>query len=596
MRETSVLGISLGNNTSACVVDPLMGVVFAISEERLTNEKNTKAFPINAIRECLNFIPAGNSIDVMLSHYEVANVRSTKYIEDLLPSDLVAGDFYATLKNYLARKLFVDPELIRIRRAQHHESHRLAGLLLSGFLMDKAKTYSITYDGFGDGLCGTIVDNTTDEILSMVEPRHSVGLVYQFVTGALGFKEHQHEGKITGLAAFGKPIYYDEFVEYLFSFDPTIKNFVSNYDEKDMALFDELNANIHQFMEFLALRKAVINLVDYLKRERGATKEDIAASVQFFAETMITEWVSCILNHPYNGGPYLPPFNIVLSGGLFANVKINYRIKEVMKPKQLFVLPPMGDEGNCIGAGIVGIVNNWGRSSIDLAAFGRDVLYRGTYEDRLSHEDILDLIDLEKYNLYTLSSCAPMEYFEVSEDGLYDMLTDLLRDEKILCSSRGDSEFGPRALGNHTIFYDCCKKETNQWLNGRLNRTEFMPFAPIVAVDFAHDLFHHIEGLEKTLKYMTIAVPVKEEFADRYKAAYHIDYTARPQVISESDNPFVYGLCKAYHEKTGKKALINTSFNIHNFPIIASDTIAVKSFLQADLDALLLQDVLIVKR
>jgi len=583
--KIKIIGVSLGYNTSACVVDK-DGVVFAISEERLTNEKNTKNFPINAVVESLRYVPAEQSkIIVAISSYEVVDKRTCKYIDGLLPEDKdKGGSFYNTLANYLSRRLSIPASRFTFVRVEHHEAHRLAGLFLSGFLTDNnANTIAVTCDGFGDGLSASVMDCRTQEILSRVELKHSLALIYQFVTGALGFKEHQNEGKITGLAAFGNPNYVEEF-ENLLCFDSAMGVFKSKL-ESAAGIFKvakkDFNHNIHDFASFLALKKRVYDLVSFLLAN-GAYEKDIAASVQFFVEKQLLSWLKNVLRD-------YGDINIVLSGGLFANVKLNWEIYSNLPVKKLFVCPPMGDEGTCLGAAIKGLIITEGLPALSLTGFAKDKIYYGTIDGKLSPEAIL-----EQYG--DKAEKIGYEILFLPKSKIKEMAVEALAKNKIVCMSRGPVEFGPRALGNHSILYDASLKETNGWLNRKLNRTEFMPFAPIVLDVFKADLFRKTSGLEKTLKYMTIALPVTREFVDNYKAALHIDNTARPQIISEEDNPFVYSILERYFIKTGKKALINTSFNLHEFPIVANDKVAIESFLKAGLDLLVLESCAIVKK
>jgi carbamoyltransferase len=576
------IGISLGNNTSAAVVSPTQGIELAISEERLNGEKNTKKFPINALKECVKRLGLQpNSTEVVeigISSYEVINDRTMKYMDDKNGLRAQFDNFYDFLKEYIHQECGLPEEvLVDVSRVDHHTAHMLPAALMSGFLLDEHPTIAVTYDGFGDGLCATITNLETKEILARKNMDVSLGLVYQFVTGALGFKEHQHEGKITGLAAFGMPNYVNEFKSHFIAYDPSRLSFFPNYKynqstpvyaTKDIPY----NKNIHRFDDLLCLKDNVYHVVHALKEHFGARDEDIAATVQKYVEDLVTEWICDVLDEND-----VHDHNIVLSGGLFANVKLNYRVKMETECKKLYVLPPMGDEGTAIGAALAIMPD------ADIESFSHDKLYQGTIKAPLVTLDI----EHEKYRVFNL----------LGEDDpiLFTLIPELLADRRIVCISRGHQEFGPRALGNHTILFDASEKETNDSLNKRLSRTEFMPFAPITLDIFMNDLFHNTKGLEKTLKYMTIAVPVKDEFLS-YKAAYHIDKTARPQSLSRVDNSILYDIIKNYSQLTGRKALINTSYNLHNEPIIFDQQTAYNSFIKADLDVLVLDNVIIAKR
>jgi carbamoyltransferase len=130
--------------------------------------------------------------------------------------------------------------------------------------------------------------------------------------------------------------------------------------------------------------------------------------------------------------------------------------------------------------------------------------------------------------------------------------------------------------------YNCRDKGANDWLNKQLGRTEYMPFAPFCKEEHVKALFEKVEGKEQALKNMTITVKGTDEFIENYPAACHVDNTARPQVISKDENEFAWAVLDAFESITGDKALINTSFNIHNYPIIESTKIAIESWLTSN--------------
>lgn len=595
MSIKNVIGMSFGNNTSVAIVNQYE-IIHAMSEERLSNEKNTKYIPLKAFEEAIKILhklfPEQKQVDVVISHYEVINMREVKYlydgVEGIEGKDFMSG-FHGIL-NKIAKKYGIYVE--SVSRVDHHLAHRLPACYMSGFLSDKeVPCISVTADGFGDGRSATIVDNRTNEVLAQVDLGSSLSLVYQFITGCLGFKEHQHEGKITGLAAYGKPTFVSRFVDKLLDYNPSMGKFVKNYKHdytpKQISMImqelgiKEYNANIVDFDQFIMLKWAVRRLYLDLVEQYNASRETISASLQEYVEKMMTIWIDDTLKR--NG---YDKVNLTLSGGFFANVKVNKRIAELECVKEVYVLPPMGDEGTAIGAALQGVINNEGAIALNYFT-SADNLYLGyKLKEPINIEQTQALFgeEAEKYEFYTIGKMST------------HFIAWLLSEEKIVCLARGNVEFGPRALCNHTILYDASDKGTNNWLNKRLNRTEFMPFAPVTLDKFEKDLYLNTEKSPKSLKYMTIAVDVTEEFKKDYKAAYHVDFTARPQILYKNDNPFVYDIMDSYYKMTGKKALINTSFNLHNYPIVFDEKIAVDSFVKAGLDVLVLDEVLVVKK
>ena len=147
-------------------------------------------------------------------------------------------------------------------------------------------------------------------------------------------------------------------------------------------------------------------------------------------------------------------------------------------------------------------------------------------------------------------------------------------------------EFGPRALGNRSILYNASDAETNTWLNKRLGRTEFMPFAPIAMAERAKDLFKNIEGTEHACKFMTIILECTDFTKEKCPAIVHVDGTARPQIVTQDINPSMYRILKYYDALTGIPLLVNTSFNMHEEPIVCTPRDAIRAFSASRLDYL----------
>lgn len=568
MSEKLYLGISLGFNSSACVVSNVRGVVAAISQERMNGQKNTKEVPMDAIAKCLEIARAKEIEAIAISHYdEITNDYFKRYGEKWWKE----GNDWSTFIVDFIDKLNIKVKDDTITIVNHHTAHRASTF---AFYPIPDECVAITSDGFGEGLSGTIV-NTEEGLLSEIPLKNSIALVYQFVTGALGFKMHQHEGKITGLAAFGKPIHLEKF-EMLYN----LVDYGNGLDFKDEEYsLDEIeleqvaNSTIIDFDKFLKLKKAVFGLVNSLT-EAGAKREDIAASVQEFAEKYTLEWIERYCRNEEK----LP---VYIAGGLFANVKINQRIKDSGIFSDVFVCPPMGDEGTCIGAALSFI------------------------EDEFQHvlpQSCGTIVGMDSYltkvmiDNYLFRNCIEDKYVVSVSD---DIITDIacrLANNKIVCLMRDSMEFGPRALCHRSILYNADSRETNDWLNRKLSRTEFMPFAPVCREEVADDLFINLDGGRHSAKYMAMTFDCTSEFAENYQAACHVDFTARPQIISRDDDAFMWHVLFSYENMTGKKALINTSFNLHNWPIIESELTGLESWITSDTDCLVIGNVIVEKK
>ena len=158
-------------------------------------------------------------------------------------------------------------------------------------------------------------------------------------------------------------------------------------------------------------------------------------------------------------------------------------------------------------------------------------------------------------------------------------------------------EYGPRALGDRSILVNANNNNINKILNNKLNRTEFMPFAPVVYDKQASILFKDLKGVNYTCKFMTITRKCTQLMEKIAPAAVHIDGTARPQIVDKKANEFYYNILKCYAEKTNNSSvLINTSFNLHGEPIVSTPQEAIKSFKNANLDFLVVNNYLVYSK
>lgn len=583
MKEIIYLGISLGFNSSAALVSNKRGVLFAISEERLNNEKNTKKFPELAIKHCCLYA-FNNDLcvnKIVVSYYGII----TKEYFNKYCSIFTFDDWHTQLLRYCSSMCKIDLKSCDtvIESKSHQLNHATATL---AFYNNKHKDYYlVSSDGFGLGLSGAIYDRDL-HLIDSVELSESVGLVYQFTTGALGFKEHQHEGKLTGLAAFGKPIYKDNFYNlFCRCSDHNGLSYVGyktldrlDYSSEEIELIRK-NHFIPNFGLFMKLKNSVYTMVQDLLKN-NASREDISASLQKFSEEVTINWLKRYCNRK------IPVF---LSGGLFANVKINQAIKDSGIFTDVYVCPPMGDEGTAIGCCVSdmlahGIFKIKIRNSSNTPCVGPDV--DSEYITNYEALNILDELHLaDKYSISIVHNKRMLHKCIVSK----------LKDNKVVCYMNGKLEFGPRALCHRSILYNADAYETNNWLNEKLNRSEFMPFAPVCLDKFANDLFKNIKYGRQSAKYMTMTFDATDYFISNCKAACHIDNTARPQIISKRSDKDMYNILMLYYKLTNKKALINTSWNLHNYPIICRSDRAIRDFIKADLDVLVIGNVVISK-
>jgi len=165
-------------------------------------------------------------------------------------------------------------------------------------------------------------------------------------------------------------------------------------------------------------------------------------------------------------------------------------------------------------------------------------------------------------------------------------VADLLAAGQVVPRFQGAMEYGPRALGNRTIYFRPDDPSANDWLNKQLGRSEFMPFAPAVLGSAADRCFVGLEGARFTARYMNMCFDCTRYMKEVAAGCVHVDGTARPQIVHREDNPDAHAILTAYERRTGVPVLINTSFNMHEEPIVMSPDDAARAFLAAHFEAM----------
>lgn len=420
----------------------------------------------------------------------------------------------------------------KLQRFNHHDTHAANSFYASGY--DKALL--VTLDGYGSGNCGGVYTGGPEglEVLQKFAYPNSLGQFYEMVTSALGFKPGRHEGKIVGLAAYGDP-------ELL---GPVLR---------ERFVVENGDIRIRASMNYFFARSLA---QDFAKR-------DVAAAYQYVLEQVTKEvceyWVNKTgLRH------------VAVSGGVNANVKLNQRIHEIDGVDGVFVYPNMGDGGCATGAAMLAFGDHCKMAPVENVYLGPE------YSD----------VEIEKV------LTAKELYFE-RPDSVESVVGELLSKNHIIARFNGRMEYGPRALGNRSVLYPAQDPKVNLWLNHQLGRTEFMPFAPAVLESESANLFHNIKGCEKTSEFMTVTFDCTQLMAEKCPAAVHVDCTARPQFVTPTSNPSFHKIISAYHEISGVPSVINTSFNMHEEPIVCSPEDAVRAFLLGNIDYLAIGNYLV---
>ena len=414
----------------------------------------------------------------------------------------------------------------KLKRIEHHLSHSANAYYTSGY----SDALIVTLDGYGSGLAGSVSVGRAGKIerLHGVEFPHSLGTFYESVTSGLGFQPSRHEGKIVGLAAYGDPDILKDVLLTRFDVEP------GNFRIRE--------SNNLYFARMLSSQ---------------FPKIDVAAAYQHVLERVATMYVSHYLKQTGLK-------KLVLSGGVVANVKLNQRLREIPGVEAVFIHPNLGDGGCGTGAALL----EFAGSPVLGEPIANVFLGPSFTDDQIGEA-------LAKASLVS-TRYTPVE----------PKIASLIAAGKVVARFDGRMEYGPRALGNRSILYHAMEPAVNQWLNQRLGRTEFMPFAPATLMEHRHDCYRNIEGCEHTATFMTMTFDCTDKMKQTSPAAVHVDGTARPQLVSAESNPSFYKILKEYHALTGLPSVINTSVNMHEEPIVCTPDDAIRAFLQGNLDYL----------
>jgi carbamoyltransferase len=529
-----ILGIANDETASACLLRDGK-LIAAASEERFTRVKVDNSWPSRSIEYCLKF--AGISLDKIdiIAYGWSAGFDAEKhllpYFDRIVYEAQNNPDGLSVFRERIETEIAQDKHKrdefaeftakmglqLKAVSVDHHESHAYSAYCCSPF----ERSLVVTCDGRGDFLSVSVSHFTPEkmDVLYRGSSTDSLGFFYGRITALLGYTPHRHEGKVTGLAAHGdankllplmrEMIYVKDGQVYAQSGD-YFRPFYSNFSEK---------------------------LEQIIKTN---TREDVAAAAQVHLEECITELVTYYVKQ--TNAEY-----VCMSGGVFANVRVNQCILEIPGVKNIFIQPQMGDGGLCVGAA-AGYLFEQGTPKLEM-----ENVYLGPEYDDATIESAL-----KKYTDIEYERCT----------NPVDEAVKVIQNDQVVGWFHGRMEFGPRALCNRSILYHCKDRSVNDWLNKRMDRTEFMPFAPVSMEDVAADCYIGWKSDHIASRYMTVTYDCTDIMANTCPAAVHIDRTARPQIINEQNNPLMYALLKRYHEVTGELALINTSFNRHEEPIV----------------------------
>ena len=564
-----ILGINAYHGDAAAAIIKDGHLLAAVEEERFNRCKHSAGFPAKAIRYCLD--AAGIRLEdldhVGISRDPSAHLHkkilfaatraSFSRIRDRLGNAAKVKD----LKDELARVFGVSKKQLRARfhNIEHHRAHLASCFFVSPF--ERAALLSI--DGFGDFISTmwAVGEGTSIEVLGQVEYPHSTGIVYTATTQFLGFPHYGDEGKVMGLAPYGRPRFISEFRDII----RTEENgqfrlnldYFRHHDEGVEMTWDEGSPVIGRIFadEFAhVFGPARVPGAPLSDRDR-----DIAASLQLRLEEVAFHVLHRL--HEQTGLT-----DLGLAGGVAYNSVMNGKILLNTPFKRIFVQPAAGDSGTALGV-CYQIYNGILKSERGETMIGA---YTGP---EFSDDEILAAL---KQTGLTFESYS---HEKLTQRAAADIAAGL-----VVGWFQGRMEFGPRALGNRSIVVDPRRAEMKEILNDRIKKREpFRPFAPSILEERVGDYFEQIHPAPT----MLMVYQLKEERRKEIPAVTHVDGSGRLQTVSREVNELYYQLISDFAGLTGVPVILNTSFN-ENEPIVCTPQQAIDCFQKTKMDVLYL--------
>ncbi len=594
----AILGVNKGLNASVALLDDSGRPMWAIQEERLSGTKNVAGWPSLALRQALAtaggekeiaaicigernpFLAPGRGHD--LGKFEATLAETRRRWLD--PPGRQAATALRRFARDLRQRLRPPPRpqpspapelTARLRQLgceapvtayRHHHCHAAAAYY--GLASDPVSPYlAFSLDGGGDGETATVFIGERGELRQVASAdAFSLACLYAHLTHFLGFRPHEDEHKLMGLAPYAHGPAVARLRARLQAFAGFLPGqpLVPISGQRWARL---RNSRGHKEAYVAELHATLI----------GERFDVVAAALQDLCEDLALQWIRA-------GIAATGIRRVLLGGGFFQNVKVNQRLAQLPEIETIACFPSCGDESNAFGAAFLG----WREHALP------DVAWPGA---RFSSPFLGPGTPSDETEALLRPHAAHLSWTPLDNP---DAVAQALAAGKLVARCAGRLEFGARALGNRSILAAPDRPEVVPCINRIIKRRDFwMPFAPAVLRERARELLHLPAALEEGgSPYMMFAFPVRTERQVDLVAALHpADGTARAQLVEASLAPGLHALLAAFARHTGIPALLNTSLNRHGEPMATGAAEALRLFLSTpEVDLLILGDMLVERR
>jgi carbamoyltransferase len=579
-----ILGINAYHaGASACLLAD-GELIAAAEEERFRRIKYCAGFPTEAIRFCLQEagIDAYDLDHVGISRDPSANLHKKVLFAlrrrpsfDLIRDRLANAARVRDPRKALVTALGLDDTGLRaeFHHVEHHRAHMASAFFVSPF----REAAILSVDGMGDfvsTMWGVGRDNCIGVSGSINFP-HSLGIFYTAVTQWLGFTSYGDEGKVMGLAPYGRPAFLDRLRRIVrLQRDGTF--------ELDLDWFVHHAGGATMTWDNGAPTLGTLYSSKFIQ-EFGPPREprpwcledgspddayrDMAASLQVMLEEAEFNLVGTLSRTTGQKA-------LCIAGGVGLNSTFNGKIRPRGDFEEVFVQPAAGDAGTSLGVAyyiyhqILGAPRRFVMEHpFTGPGFGDDSLASALARHGLTAEHVSD--------------CA----------ALCRTTAELVAKGDVVGWFQGRMEWGPRALGARSILADPRQAGMKDVLNARVkHRERFRPFAPSILCEATGEYFEQ----DVPDPFMTSVYAVRPERQGEIPAVTHVDGTGRLQTVARATMPRYWQVIKAFEDMTGVPVLLNTSFN-DSEPIVCRPDEAIECFQRTHMDALVLGDFLVRK-
>ncbi|MEZ4364237.1 MAG: carbamoyltransferase C-terminal domain-containing protein [Kofleriaceae bacterium] len=472
----------------------------------------------------------------------------------------------------------------RAKKLDHHVAHAASSYYTSGF--DSAAVLVVDNAGElvkGDGPASlqattwyraegrqiSLIDRVTSPnfvegpaVLAQVYQRgdgdDSLGHLYKKTTGALGFRYppearkdpklyyFPEDGITMGLSAYGDLRFFEE-LWTLVELQPAGRYRIALTDGRMDAML----------ARWLA----------------GEPSFEVRAAVAAAAQEALSRLMIHLVTHVVT---VTGQRRLCLAGGVAMNTVTNGRLLRDTPIDQLYVPPMPGDNGTGVGAAL------WAAAQDREHPLPVYSVYGGRRYSEAEIREALTGLDTSRYTIH-----------EPSHEELLARVAQLILDQKVVAWFEGGAEGGRRALGHRSILADPRPKAMRDHLNENVKRRQwFRPYAPMVPEERVQEFF----DLAHPSPYMQLVMDVQPAWKERIQAAAHVDGSARLQTIHRDQHPRMYQLLHAFEKLSGVPIILNTSFNVANEPMVETPADAIRCFTGTNIDALVLENHLVLRR